>query len=487
MTDWRCPLARRFAALARSTPNAAALVGPDGGTLATRGELARRADDLATELAADVRNTTVAALSLPNTPEMVASFLALRALGVAVAMVDATAPGEELLRCADTVGATRLIVGPERFSPERVLSVHGTARVTGHAPPRRIELPAEAAILKLTSGSTGVPRAILVTARQLVADSVQIMRTMGFGGEDVTLAAIPLTHSYGIGSCLVPLLLAGTPLVPVGVQLPAALAATLAGARVAHFPAVPAMIRALSGLQHLPDLPDLRVVVSAGAPLAPIDAGAFHTLTGHKVHVFYGSSECGGITYDRSADPVHQPGAVGTPIARVRVRLVDENLQPVAASASGRVVVESPAVALASIPEPSDSTELHPGLFLTGDSGRFDDSGRLFLTGRLVATLNVAGKKVHPEEVRLTLESAPGVREAAVLGLPDAHRGQLVAAVVTPEPGFTIDVPALLAWCRSRVAPHKVPRRLVVVAELPVTVRGKLDRAALEGLLTRRQ
>jgi len=472
--------------LARAEPDAAALLGAAGQVLATRAALAAHAAGLADALASDIRPGSVAVLSLPNTDDLVAAFLALRTFGVAVAMVDATAPGEELLRCAETVGAARIVAGPERFASERILAAHGALAVCGHAPSRRVEMPPGTLLLKLTSGSTGVPRAIAVSARQLAADTVQIMRSMRFTGRDVTLAAVPLSHSYGIGSCLVPLLLAGTPLALAGAQLPAALAATLAAARVAHFPAVPAMIRALSALDSLPALPELRVVVSAGAPLAPADAAGFHAATGRKVHVFYGSSECGGITYDRGATPVHEAGSVGTPIHRVRVILLGDDGLPVGPGETGRVVVESPAVALGSIPAPSDLTALEAGRFLTGDTGRFAGDGRLFLTGRLVSTLNVAGKKVHPEEVRLILESAPGVRDAAVIGLPDAHRGELVAAVVTAEPGFVVDVPALLAWCRSRLAPHKVPRRLVVTQELPVTSRGKLDRSALERLLGRR-
>jgi len=112
-----------------------------------------------------------------------------------------------------------------------------------------------------------------------------------------------------------------------------------------------------------------------------------------------------------------------------------------------------------------------------------DERGRVTLTGRVGDTLNVAGKKVHPEEVRRVLEEIPGVRSAVVAGLPDRHRGQLVAAVVEAEPGAPLTVHAVLAGCRARLAPHKVPRRVVIVDELPVSERGKVRKEVVMRLL----
>jgi long-chain acyl-CoA synthetase len=479
VAEVRCGLARRFLALARRRPDAPALLDPEGRMMASRASLASEAAIRAERFAPSIPAGGVVVLSLSNSPEMVTIFLGLRMLGVRVALEDATAPAEELMRCADVIGAARIVAGPQRFAGERVAYCSGDVAVVRHTPAHRPPLSPRAAVLKVTSGSTGLPRVVVLSTRQLAADAVQIMRTMGFDGDDVTLAAVPLSHSYGLGSCLAPLLLAGTPLVPTGALLPGALAATLAAARIVHFPAVPAMVRALVGLGNLPPLPDLRVCLSAGAPLSPSDAAAFHALTGTKVHVFYGSSECGGIAYDRSPEAITAAGYVGTPMERVRITLVDGRGRELPVGEEGRVAVYSRAVALATVPSPAGRAELRPGRFLTGDLGRLDERNGLTLTGRIAEILNVAGKKVHPDEVRTVLRTHPGVHEAAVVGLADPHRGQLVAAAVVAEPGFTLEVPRLLAWCRQRLAPHKVPRRLAVVDVLPVTARGKLDREAL--------
>ncbi len=219
------------------------------------------------------------------------------------------------------------------------------------------------------------------------------------------------------------------------------------------------------------------------APPETRDAAAFHAATGCKVHVFYGSSECGGITYDRSGAPVHAEGEVGTAMERVCVEVVDQAGRPVPIGQTGRVRVRSRAVALAAIPPEEGPPTLVPGCFLTADCGVLGEGGRLTLTGRVSEVLNVAGKKVHPAEVRRVLESLPGVRSAIVTGLPDPHRGELVAAVVAVEPAAGLTVRSVLAACRERLAPHKVPRRLVLVDELPLSDRGKVRRDALLELL----
>ena len=483
MADVPCPIVRRFLALAAGGGDLPALLGPDGEVIASRAALAASVLEERERLAPLLAPGSAIVLSLPNGPDLVRVFAALRLLRARVALVDASAPADELERAADAVGAAYLVATRERIGRGRILVERGSVVVDARRKPEPVAMPEATAVLKLTSGSTGLPRAVAMGARELAADTIQIMSTMGIRPGDVTLAVIPLTHSYGIGSCLIPLLLAGTPLAFPTCALPAAIAHTLAGARVAHFPAVPAMVRTLATLPGLPGLPELRVCLTAGAPLAPRDAGAFHAATGHKAHVFYGCSECGGISYDRSSDPVHSEGSVGTPMDRVAVTVVDDEGRAVPAGIEGRVLVSSRAVALGVVPGPAEVDTLAPGRFLSGDLGVLDGGGRLTLTGRVAEFLNVAGKKVHPEEVRRVIEALPGVRSAVVAGLADPHRGQLVAALVAVEPGTLLTVHAVLAACRTRLAPHKVPRRIVIVDELPTSERGKLRKDVVMKLL----
>lgn len=485
MNEARCPLARAFLGLARRDPGAPIILGPNGQVRATRAQLAASAAILAAAIGDHLRPGATVVLSLANAGGLVPAFLSLRSLGARVALVDAAAPPEELARCAATVGAHAIIAPQERLAQLGIVWSDGSLALALGPSFEEVPLPPGTALLKLTSGSTGTPRAVALTIRQVVADTVQIMRTMDVRPDDVTLAAIPMTHSYGVGSCLVPALLAGTPLALPTSALPGALVHTLAAARVSHFPAVPAMIRAVAMLADPVAAATLRVCLAAGAVLAPADAVAFYRATGRKVHVFYGSSECGGITYDRSPAEAHLSGCVGTAMERVDVRVVDEEGNALPAGREGRVLVASRAVATGAVP-PADPGVLSTGRFLTGDRGVLDEDGRLTLSGRVADVLNVAGKKVHPDEVRRVIESLPGVSAAAVLGLPDPHRGDLVAAVVAVDPTARLSVHSILHACRTRLSPHKVPRRVVLVSELPVSERGKLRRDALLELLTTR-
>jgi len=479
----RCTLARAFHRLTRLQPDAPALLGPSGEVLASRRDVLLEATRLAEIVTPFVAPGRPVVLSLPNASGLLPAFLALRQLGAQVALVDAAAPENELIRCSTTVGASAVLATAERLTREHVAWSRGAMALTVRYPEAAPALPPLTALLKLTSGSTGTPRAVALSMRQVVADSVQILRTMGIRPGDVTLAAIPLTHSYGLGSCLVPFFLVGLPLAFPTCSLPAALADCLVAARAAHFPAVPAMIRALATLPDLPRFPYMRVCLAAGAPLAPADAAAFHAATRVKVHVFYGSSECGGICYDRGDAPSHEPGAVGTAMDRVTVSILDDAERDLTTGAEGRVVVSSRAVALGTVPPLGDPRALTPGRFVTGDLGRLDADGRLTLTGRIAGFLNVAGKKVHPEEVRQVLEAVAGVRAAVVVSLPDRHRGEMVGAVVAVDPASGLTVRALLTACRGSLAPHKVPRRLAIVAEIPMSDRGKVRVDALVDLL----
>ena len=483
----RCPLVRRFLSLARADPAAVAVLGPLGHVIETRATLAAAVLGLADELAPVVDPGDTLVVCLPNGPVFLKGLAAARARGARVALVDASSPPAEIEAAADTVGATAVLSTPERVGtadrewPEAGLAIRIRRDV------RPVALPEGTALLKLTSGSTGTPRAFALAPRQLTADAVQILRTMRIRRGDVTLSVVPLSHSYGMGNCLGPFFVVGLPLAFPASLLPAALVETLVEARVAHFPAVPPMVRALASLPDLPRFPDLRLVLTAGTPLPPADGAAFFAATGIAVHVLYGSSECGGICFDRQTVPGHPAGEVGSAMERVQVDVVDPEGRVLPLGQEGRVRVRSLGTVLGSVPPLEEETTLVGRTFLAGDLGVLDERGVLTLRGRVTGLINVAGKKVSPEEVRQALEAVPGVRGAVVVPLPDADRGQMVAAVVAVERAAGLTNDDVLSACRVRLAQYKLPRRLVLVDELPISERGKIRRDVVLELLTARQ
>ncbi|HEY4589436.1 MAG TPA: fatty acid--CoA ligase family protein, partial [Thermoanaerobaculia bacterium] len=333
------------------------------------------------------------------------------------------------------------------------------------------------AIVKLTSGSTGAPRGIAAPAEALLADDAALTRTMGLSAADRLLTTIPLSHSYGLASLALPALVRGTVLVIPETASVYDPFVTAARTGATFFPTVPAYLDALARLSDPPPRPEsLRLVITAGAPLSAVTSARFREAFGLPVHVFYGSSECGGICYDREGGAAER-GTVGPPVEGVRVTLEPMDETP---SGGGRVVVESPAVSAGYLPEPDE--RLMDGRFRAGDLAAWQ-GGEIALRGRVDDLVNIKGKKVNPREVEAILAGLPGVDEAVVLGVPVEGRGEILRAVVACRAG-DLTTSEVVAWCRGHLSAHKVPRSVILLEALPRNARGKLDRAALLSLGT---
>ncbi len=334
----------------------------------------------------------------------------------------------------------------------------------------------DAAVVRLTSGSTGRPRGVVVTTGQLLADARQITATVGIRPNDTLVCAIPLGHAYGFGHVLMSLVLLGARPVLLEQPLPAFLVEALSGPGPLVLPGTPYLFSLLLQAAGRRRFRGLRLCMSAGAPLPEDLSRAFKERLGLPIRTFYGASECGGISYDRSRDGILPDGCVGTPLEGVRV---EPRAERGGEDGVGRLCVESDAVALGYAPE--DGPDLAGGRFLTGDLGRIDAEGRLHLVGRVDRMINVGGRKVNPAEVEAVLREVPGVRQVVVFGVPDRHRGQAVCACVVAARGVTRE--GLLAACGHRLASFKVPRRLELVDRIPVNARGKTERKMLLSLV----
>jgi long-chain acyl-CoA synthetase len=414
----------------------------------------------------------VVGLAVPNGPAFLSALLALRRRGVAALLLDPRAPEVDHRRTTEALGGSGLLrcssawpgeAADWSFAPGPVLE--------------RAHLP-ETAVVKLTSGSTGEPRGVGVSSEALLADEDALFRTMGLRAEERILAAIPMSHSYGLSSVALPALVRGSLVVLPEGGNPLAPLAAAAQAGATFFPTAPAWLQALVKMSRPPAWPDsLRLVISASARLSPDTAERFEEAYGRPVHGFYGASECGGICYDRDGGAA-QRGTVGSPVEGVRVSLEEDV-----------VTVESPAVASGYLvtgpfrgpgPPPLDA-RLGGGRFQTSDRGEWHN-GELVLLGRVDAVINVKGWKVDPAEVESVLSRLPGVEDVVALGMPAADSGgELVRAVIACQPG-RLSYESVLAFCRSRLPEHKVPRSVVLVDEIPRTARGKVSRAALMAL-----
>ena len=310
-------------------------------------------------------------------------------------------------------------------------------------------------LIKLTSGSTGRPRPLVFTAGQLIADGKQVMATMAIKPHDLNYALIPLGHSYGLGNLTIPLLAQGVPLICGAAALPHAIAADFVRWRPTVFPAVPALWRAVAGSDVV--LASLRLGISAGAPLPPEVARNFVARFGRRLHSFYGSSETGGIAYD-STGQVTLQGGVGRAINGVKLQMM----------AGGRLQVSSAAVTTYG----NRARVEKLGAWIMADAVRWEDRSGLWLLGRRGSSVKIAGRRVNLAEIGARLRRLTGVEDVWVAVSQNAEP-VLGAAVVSSRSAGELRTELL-----TDTAAWKVPKKLVVLAALPLTARGKVDASA---------
>ena len=424
-----------FLSLVTAAPDAAAMIDGDSGAITTRQALLTRAEEHAERMTASgLHEGDLYTLQLPNSVDFVVAFLAALKLKLVVVPVDRDAPASE-------VDAIRAHFG----SPGRV--------------------PRETRLIKLTSGSTGLPKGIVTTESNLIADCRNICSSMGIATSDINLGAIPFSHSYGFSNLVTPLILQGTAVVFSNDYLPQSLLDLANRHRCTVAPLIPMVFAHLVSTAH-GEFETVRTFISAGAPLPATTSRRFRERFGIDIHSFYGCSECGGITYDRRGGAVER-GTVGTPLDGVTLD-----------ADSTRLSVRSESVAAGYL---LDATTFVPieRVFVTDDLAEMRD-GEVVLTGRAGDLINTAGKKVNPREVEAVLLQIEGVTEAKVYGEPAGARGEVVAAAVVATPDVTRE--QVREFCRERLSLHKVPRIVKIIDAMPVDERGKIRRAALAAL-----
>jgi long-chain acyl-CoA synthetase len=320
--------------------------------------------------------------------------------------------------------------------------------------------------LKTTSATTGSPRLMTFTASQLAADAENIVDTMQLRPDWPNLGVISLAHSYGFSNLVLPLLLHGIPLFLVGSSLPEALRRGSAGLDSITLPAVPALWRSWYEASAIPR--NVRLAISAGAPLPLSLEEAVFQRFGLKVHNFYGSSECGGIAFDRTDHLRVDAAYAGLPLKGVAVFTGED----------GCLQVRSRAVAAGYWPAPS--MELADGVFRTSDLGQVE-AGHVYVRGRVSDQINVAGRKVSPEGIERVLALHPAVRDCLVFGAPAAgsERGETIVACVVLHTETGVETEELKQHLISQLPPWQVPRKWWIVPSLQGNERGKISRTQL--------
>ena len=344
--------------------------------------------------------------------------------------------------------------------------------------------PDDTALLAYTSGTTGRPKGVPLTHRQVAVSIRAAMAAWRWHADDVLVHALPLFHQHGLGGLHTALIAGGT--VHIRSKFSAAgLVQAVGDARASVLFAVPTIYQALAEAATatvagpIAGLRDLRLAVCGSAPLSPALAERLPVVLGRLPVIRYGTTESGLDVSNPVADPHGDTIGVPLPGVLARIRTTDGVADP---GKDGEIQLRGPQVFTGYWNDPAATAAAFTpdGWFRTGDIGAVDTAtGHLVIRGRTKEMIITGGLNVYPREVEIALESHPSVAEAAVAGVADERWGERVTAWVVPSDGHGFDEAALIAHARTLLAGYKCPKRVFRVAALPRNQLGKIVRSAL--------
>ncbi len=360
----------------------------------------------------------------------------------------------------------------------------GSAGADPRRPARRD--PDDPAAIIYTSGTTGRPKGAIVTHGNLVSNAETLAQTWGFTPDDVTVHALPTFHAHGLFVAVNTAIVAGSSLHFLGRFDQRRVVDALAGPGTVLMGVPTFYGRLLASDRFTRELAEgVRLFISGSAPLTEKVFGEFEARTGQRILERYGMSETEMI----ASNPLlgeRVAGSVGFPLdgVQVRIRRGDDPTRDLAVvDEPGGIEVRGPNVFAGywRVPERRATDFTPDGWFRTGDLGTLDDEGRLRIVGRAKDLIISGGENVYPAEIESVLDHLAGVRESAVIGMPDDDFGELGLAVVVADPeGPEPDPDTLLAALGDRLARFKVPRACVLADELPRNAMGKVTKGVLQ-------
>lgn len=426
-------------------------------------------------------------VALPNSLSFVPTFLALTQLAATTALISVKYSRNELLAICEGIRPQGVITTESNVSTVQAVSeIIDIRKIEGFFRPETLclvklrsedrKVPvADAALIKFSSGSTGEPKGIPLTAANIRAECENVIGTLSISERDIIYASVPLYHSYGFDLGVLASLAGGASLVIRDSFVPRLAMKEFRSEKVTIFLGIPVMYRFLADqqLSFKPDFSTLRYLLSCTAPLSSSLIAAFYDRFHVPICQHYGSSETGAITTHRPEEVLKRINSVGIPMKNVLVTIRDDDGHEVTRGTEGEVAVQSEAMAHRYLMgAPSGRSPFQNGYFRTGDRGSLDQDGFLFLHGRSDDMINVGGLKVSPHEVTQVLERHPSVREAAVVGAKNPMGEEVVYAIVSLRAAVT--EAKLLEFCREHLADYKIPRRIDIREELPRGASSKI-------------
>lgn len=458
------------------------------------------------------------AFVLPNCPEFVYSFYAVAQLQGIVLPLNYLFKAEELKYCISDSNVKAIITDRKRsqvfqdvlagIEPQIELIVVDSVSPETHSlydlilsetsqSTEVLEKRTSAEILyQYSSGSTGKPKRISRTQANLYHEVKNFAETTKIQSSDNILCSVPMYHAHGLGNCLLAatcngatlvileqvLQKDGTPVeVPFVFRCPR-IFELIETEGITIFPAVPYIFNALveSRVKTSVNLSSLRLCFSAGNFLSRELFDQFLQRFSIPLRQLYGCTEAGSVAINLESDIDNISNSVGFPLQNVEIKIIDDNGTEQPTGMTGEVVIKSASLTRGYINQPElNQQAFKNGCFYTGDLGKKDEWGRVYITGRKKLLIDTGGRKVDPIEVEEILTTHPDVQEAVVVGVKGSYAGELVKAVIVKKTAKNFDDQEILLFCKQRLAEFKVPKIIEFRPDIPKSPLGKILRKEL--------
>jgi long-chain acyl-CoA synthetase len=439
-------------------------------------------------------------LFLDNSPEAVGAIFAVLQAGAVFSVVNPGTKLDKLAYILNNCAARALITEPRlsavaneaaRNAPSVACTLTTPFEFEEEKKPAGEEtqpgIDLDLAMIVYTSGSTGLPKGVMMTHQNIHAAASSITGYLGSSADDVVLSVLPLAFDYGLYQALMCVKMGATLVLEKSFTYPAVLLEKLRSERVTGLPLVPTMAAVLLQMKDLAPgmFPSLRTITNTAAALPPAHIARLQALFPQtRIFSMYGLTECKRCTYLPPEQLAARPGSVGKAIPGTEAYVVDEAGRKLPHGAVGELVIRGAHV-MKGYWGDREATEraLRPGphpwekVLHTGDLFRADAEGYLYFVGRKDDIIKSRGEKVSPKEVENVLYELAGVREAAVLGVPDPLLGMAIKAVLVLEPPCDLSARDVIRHCARRLEDFMVPSLVEFRDALPKSANGKISRS----------
>jgi long-chain acyl-CoA synthetase len=441
------------------------------------------------------------ALALPSSAGFVASFYATLLAGKSVVPVNFLLSEREVAHLlADSEADTILTIPQlaERFKPSGLKIIDITqlprpaeaeqqetftrylAHAAKHLPKKK---PDDLAVLMYTSGTSGLPKGVMLSYGNLQSDVDACIKHMVLEQHHVFLGVIPLFHAFGMTAMMLAPVQLGAKAVYLARFNPTAAVNAIRDHKVSLGFAVPSMYGAIAHLKNgtADDFKSIYSLFSGGEPLPTALREKFKARFGVTIAEGYGLTETSAVA-SMNTPFANRAGSVGTLLPGAEIKIAADDGSEVPPGESGEIWLRGPMVMKGyfHLPKETEAALAPDGFFKTGDLGRVDSDGFIFITGRKKELIIIAGEKASPREIEEVLTQHPSVAEAAVVGKKDAMRGEAVVAFIIPREGMEVKADVLRDFCREKgLAQWKIPREIFVQTDLPRSPTGKVLKRVL--------